>query len=100
MPQRRTLRSFSLEEKGAAEATWSGLGLTATPILCPTLHCIVGRQQSQAWERREGWEEEVFKIRLFSALPHSDCIGDFVVLIKFILFPQVVSVLPVTVIGE
>lgn len=45
--------------------------------------------------KKGGHREDAFRIWFYFSLPCSDLIGD-----KFNLFPQVPSVLPVTVIGE
>lgn len=60
LQQGRTVRSFSPEEKGAAETTWDGL--TATPIPCPP--ALLGGRGSRAGPGKKGGVEQMFILDL------------------------------------
>lgn len=73
LPQGRTVRSIFLEGERVAEATWSGLQLTMTPILCDT-----GERGSKARPGKEerGGSKVYLRSRCFSSLSYSDSVND------------------------
>ena len=92
------MRSPPPEEEGAAETTCDELTTTPIPAsLCRWRWEEVEESGAKlSLGRREGWGEGVFKIWFYFSLSYSDLTGNKL----NYFFPQVESVLPVTVISE
>lgn len=71
------------------EATCSGLGRTATPILCPFLHCVCWGEAIAKLDqgKKEGWGGMYLRSCCFLTIPSvfdsinsmGDLVNDFVV---------------------
>ena len=97
LDQGKSVRSPPPEEERAAETMCDEQ--TTTPIPHPPAPLRREEVENSGVKlslgRNEAWGEGVFKICFYFSLSYSDLIGN-----KLVFFPQVESVLPVTVIAE